>query len=179
MSSRQNWKRIVFFVILMTISVAVFEIVFLYDFSAKSAEEITEPQTIELWLFLLISFLAFIPCAALGYGKVNALWGVFPPVVLNSITWYIFLDNLRRHGVFETTSKSGIYVYAAGVAVLSGVFGIIFTLLAKKAFDFLIIEKSDEDEEESGKSVAGKNEPQIDLKEETAKTDIKDNTKSE
>jgi flagellar basal body-associated protein FliL len=142
MNNRKDstWKRILFIVVLLTISVAAFEIVFLYDFSAKASEEVMEPKKVELWLFLVISLLTFVPCIALGYGRVNALYGIIPPLMLNSISWYIILDNIKRQGIFEISSKSGIMVFAAGVAILSGFFGIVITLLAKKGFDYLSID---------------------------------------
>lgn len=127
-----SWKKILFLVILVTVSVAVFELAFLFDFESGKMLEAKLAHNFGIWLFMLLQVFFFLPCFVLGYGRTNALWGFIPPVFLTAIFWILMIRHLSVTTEFSATSFPFFYHYVAGSSFLGGIFGILVVYLVKK-----------------------------------------------
>jgi len=149
---KTNWKKILFLVVLVIVSIAIFEFAFLFDFNASEAYETKLAHKFGLSLFILLQVFFYFPCFVLGYGRINALWGFIPPVLLTVIFWILMLRHLTVSTGFSVVSFPFFYHYVIGSCFLSGIFGILVVYLVRKIitrYSKRGKEDSDSEEEDS------------------------------
>ncbi|MCD4785996.1 MAG: hypothetical protein K8T10_19420 [Candidatus Eremiobacteraeota bacterium] len=127
-----TWKKILFLVVLVTVSVAFFEFAFLFDFESGKMSEAGFAHKFGIWLFILLQVFFYLPCFVLGYGKTNVLWGFIPPAFLTVIFWILLTRHLNVTTEFSSSSFPFFYHCIAGSSFLSGFFGILVVYLVKR-----------------------------------------------
>ena len=133
-----NWKKTLLWVILFTLVIALFEVAFLNGYSGKS-EELTEtiPKH-PIWFLLILHALTLIPCFILGYGKANPIFGFFPPVLLNSVYWYISAQKVKHTlSQLDLTHFPHFHHLVIGTSFLAGFFGIVIVFVTRKMMEMI------------------------------------------
>lgn len=129
-----NKKNAVFIAILITFSVGAFIFSHLYDFETSEVINTIDVRQHGLMLYFILTGLSLLPCFALGAGRVNALWGFFPPALLSIEMYILLLLNLSKAKTFQEQSISSFNPISIGLALISGFFGILIVYVSSQIF---------------------------------------------
>lgn len=133
-----NWKKTLIWVILFTLVIGLFEVAFLYSFKTNTEELAETIPRHPVWFLLVLNALMLVPCFVLGYGKANAIFGFFPPVLLNSVYWYISALNMKGTlAHLDLSLFPHFYHLVLGTSFLAGFFGIVIVFVTRKLIEMM------------------------------------------
>ena len=131
-----DWKKALIWVVVFTLTIAFFEVVFLYDFGTPKDQVLSKPVRHPVWFLIIVYSLTLLPCFILGYGKLNPITGFIPPFLLNLLYWYISALMMKR-----TVAHTNLFylpqfnTLAVGTSFVAGFFGIILVFVTRKLIE--------------------------------------------
>jgi hypothetical protein len=147
MSRKQALKT----VLLVSITIVVFMVAFLYEFNPSRRPITHETHRAGFWLFYAVMALSYIPCWILGHARINPLFGFIPPVVINGIFWLLLTMRFRQAEMEIPSLVSGFEYLAGGIVLFSGIFGILAASLSSRIADsFSLGPKGEAEDEDDG-----------------------------
>lgn len=157
-----SWKKTLVWVFVFTLVIGLFEVAFLYDFKGNTGELTENIPKHPVWFLLLLHALILVPCFVLGYGRVNPIFGFFPPVLLNSIYWYISAVKMKHTlAQLDMTLFPHFYHLVIGTSFLAGFFGIIIVFVTRKVLEMM--EESNMEKESENQNTMNEEDKQAEV----------------